>query len=63
MHYYAAAGIAWYLLIDQKTTEMQLFRLAGDTYVEHSTARPGEILRLREPVVVNLDPAELSLPA
>ena len=63
MHYYAAAGIQWYLLIDQKTTEMQLFRLAGDTYVEHSTARPGGVLRLREPVVVNLDPAELALPA
>ncbi|MEU4237981.1 Uma2 family endonuclease [Actinoplanes sp. NPDC026619] len=62
MHYYAAAGIPWYLLIDQKTTAMHLYRLANGTYVEHSTARKGEVLRLSEPVVAVLDPKELALP-
>lgn len=61
MHYYASAGIEWYLLVDPRARELYLYRLAGDTYVEHAVSKAGEILRLTEPVVATLDP-ELLLP-
>jgi Uma2 family endonuclease len=34
--YYAAAGIPWYLLVDQETGARHLYQLTGDHYTEHS---------------------------
>lgn len=59
MHYYAVAGIPWYLLVDPEPTTLTLFRLDGDQYVTHGTAGPGEVLRLSEPVAVEIDPSAL----
>lgn len=59
MHYYAAAGIAWYLLVEQETGTLHLYRLAGEHYVEQSVTRPGEVLHLSEPVRVDLEPTSL----
>jgi Uma2 family endonuclease len=58
-HYYAEAGIPWYLLVDPKTGELRLYQLSGETYIDHSVAQVGEVLRLTDPVVVSIDPAEL----
>jgi len=62
MHYYATAGIPWYLLIEQDTGALRLHELDGATYVERSVTRVGEVLRLTEPVVATIDPAELLPP-
>lgn len=59
MHYYAAAGIEWYLLVEQDTATLHLYRLDGDRYVEHGVARPGETLVMTEPVAAVLEPAAL----
>lgn len=59
MHYYAEAGIPWYLLVDHKTAALRLYRLAGDRYVEHASAEAGEVLRLWEPVAVAIRPEDL----
>ena len=50
MHYYAAAGIPWYLLVEQETGTLHLYRLDGDSYLEHSVTKPGDVLTLTEPV-------------
>ncbi|MFC7527860.1 Uma2 family endonuclease [Actinoplanes sp. GCM10030250] len=63
MHYYAAAGIPWYLLVDPNTGTLQLFELVGEIYKEHSAGTPGVPLRLSDPVVVSIDPAELLPPS
>ena len=62
MHYYAAAGIRWYLLVEQETTTVHLYELAADTYVEAASARPGESLKLKAPVIVTINPEDLSPP-
>jgi Uma2 family endonuclease len=62
MHYYATAAIPVYLLVDPKARTFSLYRLDGDHYVEESVCGPGEVLRLSEPVVATLDPAELLPP-
>jgi Uma2 family endonuclease len=62
MHYYAAAGIAWYLLVDPRARSLHLYRLAENTYVEHAACKEGEILRLTDPFVATLDPAMLLPP-
>jgi Uma2 family endonuclease len=59
MHYYATAGIGWYLLVEQETATLHLYRLDGGTYREHSVTQVGQILRMIEPVVVDIDPAQL----
>ncbi|BCJ60369.1 Uma2 family endonuclease [Micromonospora endophytica] len=41
MHYYATAGIQWYLLIDQVTGTLHLYRKHFNHYVEESVAKPG----------------------
>ena len=63
MHYYAAAGIPRYLLVEQQTGTLRLFELAGDKYVEAQTAKAGEVLRLTEPVAVDLVPEDLLPPS
>jgi len=59
MHYYAEAGIPWYLLVDQDPIMLRLFRLDGDKYLEHATATSGELLRLTDPILVDIDPIDL----
>ncbi|GLH98062.1 hypothetical protein Pa4123_33370 [Phytohabitans aurantiacus] len=59
MHYYAEAGIPWYLLVEHKTATLRLFRLDGRTYAPHAVAEPGEVLRLGEPVAVTIRPEDL----
>jgi Uma2 family endonuclease len=59
MHFYAAAGIPWYLLVEQDTGSLHLHRLSGAHYVEHSVTKPGAILRLTEPVSAEIDPERL----
>jgi Uma2 family endonuclease len=61
MHYYAAAGIAWYLLVEQQTGALHLYELLGEHYVERSVTNPGETLHLSAPVTADLTP-ELLLP-
>jgi Uma2 family endonuclease len=65
MHYYAEAGIPFYLLAEpQPELTLQLFRLVEGKYVPDGEGRPGRPLRLTEPVVAELDPAALQrLPA
>ena len=62
MHYYAAAGIAWYLLVDPHARSLHLYRLTETSYVEHAVSKEGEMLRLTQPVVATLDPAVLLPP-
>lgn len=57
--YYAEAGIPWYLLVEHETATVHLYRLDGDKYVEHATAKPGAILHLTEPVTAEIDPEAL----
>jgi Uma2 family endonuclease len=59
MHYYAAAGIPWYLIADPLNGVFQLNRLVGETYATYSVVQDGEILQLTEPVVAAIDLAEL----
>jgi Uma2 family endonuclease len=63
MHYYAAASIPWYLLVEQDTATLRLFRLTGDRYVEHAVADVGQVLELTDPVTVTVDPRNLLPPA
>ncbi|MFC7275614.1 Uma2 family endonuclease [Paractinoplanes rhizophilus] len=62
MHYYADAGIPWYLLIDTKARALHLYRLDGDKYLEEAACEAGDVLRLTEPVAVAIDTAELFPP-
>ncbi|SCF13212.1 Uma2 family endonuclease [Micromonospora mirobrigensis] len=59
MHYYAAAGIEWYLLVDQETRMMHLYQRQGAHYVERSVTKPGEVLELTEPVRATIRPEDL----
>jgi Uma2 family endonuclease len=62
MHYYAAAGIPWYLLVEQETGALHLYRLAGDHYAEQSVTRAGQVLHLKEPVEATIVPEDLLPP-
>ncbi|MEO3743780.1 Uma2 family endonuclease [Plantactinospora sp. B5E13] len=62
MHYYATAAIPWYLLVEQDTGTLRLHRLDGAHYVEHAIVKPGEVLRLTEPVTAEIRPEELLPP-
>lgn len=59
MHYYAVTGIPWYLLVEQDTGALHLYRLRGSHHVEESVTKPGDVLRLTEPVDAEIDPAGL----
>jgi Uma2 family endonuclease len=62
MHYYAAAGIPWYLLVEQESGALHLHELVGNHYVERSATRPGEVLHLHEPLIADLMPEDLLPP-
>ncbi len=59
MHYYADAGLEWYLLVEPDGDEigLRLLRLDGDHYTQHAA---GGVLTLTEPVAVTIDPADLA---
>ncbi|MFI2661247.1 Uma2 family endonuclease [Micromonospora carbonacea] len=59
MHYYAAAGIPWYLLIEQQSGTLHLYRRQGGHYIEQSVATVGEVLELVEPVRAKIRPEDL----
>lgn len=59
MHYYAAAGIEWYLLVEQDSLVLHLYRRQGSHYVEHSSAAPGGVLELTGPVRATIRPETL----
>jgi Uma2 family endonuclease len=44
MQLYAAAGLPWYLLVDQEPLAAALYRLSDTHYVEHARAAAGESL-------------------
>lgn len=58
---YAAAGIGWYLRVEQPQdlVELHLERLAGDHYVSHAIASPGQELTADEPFSFRLEVASL----
>jgi len=62
MHHYAVAGIPWYLLVEQETGALNLYRLVGSHYVEQSMTHPGTLLRLKEPVEATIAPEDLLPP-
>ncbi|MFG3696841.1 Uma2 family endonuclease [Micromonospora sp. NPDC047620] len=59
MHYYAAAGIDWYLLVEQETGGLRLYRRQGRHYVEQSATKRGETLELADPVRATIRPEQL----
>ncbi|MEV0562126.1 Uma2 family endonuclease [Dactylosporangium sp. NPDC050588] len=59
LHFYAAAGIQWYLLVEQEPLRLRLLRLAGEHYVEHTAVGGGEVLDVREPFPFRIDTASL----
>jgi Uma2 family endonuclease len=60
MHYYAKAGIPWYLLVDtDPEIVLTLYRAEGDKYIAVAGGVPGERITLTEPVRITLDPADL----
>ncbi|WBC02229.1 MULTISPECIES: Uma2 family endonuclease [unclassified Micromonospora] len=59
MHYYAAAGIEWYLLVEQETGTLHLHRRQGRHYREVSVTKPGSVLELTEPVQATIRPEDL----
>jgi Uma2 family endonuclease len=62
MHHYAVAGVPWYLLVEQETGALHLYRLVGDRYKEQSVTRAGEALELAEPVKATISPTDLLPP-
>ncbi|MFG3301130.1 Uma2 family endonuclease [Micromonospora chersina] len=61
MHYYAAADIEWYLLAEQETGTLHLYRRHGRHYREESVTKPGAVLELElaEPVRATIRPEGL----
>ena len=62
MHLYAAAGIAWYLLVEPGSAEdvvVRLHRLEGTHYIEESVAKGEEVLEFSEPFPVRFKPRSL----
>ena len=58
-HCYSAAGIDWYLLLDQETLTMHLYQRQGAHYAERSVTRAGEVCHLTEPIRATIRPEEL----
>ncbi|GGM45194.1 hypothetical protein GCM10011608_32440 [Micromonospora sonchi] len=59
MHYYAAAGIEWYLLVEQGAGELRLYRRQFGHYKEAQAVKRGEVLELRSPVRATIRPEDL----
>lgn len=55
--FYAAAGIKWYLLVEQESSDsltLRLNRLDGSHYIEERAAKTGERLASEEPFRIDL---------
>jgi len=63
MHYYAAAGIPWYLLVEQETATLSLYKISGDKYLQHSVTKAGQLLQLEEPLRATIAPEDLLPPS
>jgi hypothetical protein len=48
-----------YLALGETPDRLHLHRLEGRHYVEHSVTKPGDTLRLTEPVVAEISPEAL----
>lgn len=59
MHRYAEACIPWCLLVEPDPLRLQLYRLDDRKYLLDQDVGPGDMLRLVDPLRVDLDPAEL----
>lgn len=64
MHFYAAARIGWYLLVEPDMTDyesvtLRLFRLQGEHYLEHAIAKHGEVLRSDLPFPLEISTEDL----
>ncbi|GIJ66046.1 Uma2 family endonuclease [Virgisporangium ochraceum] len=62
MQLYAAAGIEWYLLVEQDSSDsltLRLNRLDGSHYIEDRVAKTGESLASSEPFQIDLDTRSL----
>lgn len=62
--FYSAARIPWYLLVepgfgDYESVTLQLFRLEGQAYAEHATAKRGETLISDLPFPIAIDTEDL----
>jgi Uma2 family endonuclease len=58
---YAAAGIGWYLRVEQPqdSVELHLQKLDGDHYVPHLVASPGQALASEEPFSLRIEVTSL----
>jgi Uma2 family endonuclease len=58
---YAAAGIRWYLRVEQPqdSVELHFQRLDGDHYVPHVVAGPGQVLASDDPFAFQVEVASL----
>ncbi|MEV4515734.1 hypothetical protein AB0K00_43120 [Dactylosporangium sp. NPDC049525] len=57
LHFYAAAGIGWYLLVEQEPLTLRPLRLDGEHYVEHAVVGAGGVLEGEEPFPFRVDTA------
>nr|BFE67943.1 hypothetical protein GCM10020092_012440 [Actinoplanes digitatis] len=63
MHYYAVAGLPWYLLVEPETRTIRLFELVSGHYKEQSVTGEGAVLHLNEPLDAVVSPTDLLPPA
>ncbi len=64
MHFYAAARIEWYLLVEPDMREyesvrLRLFRLTGEHFIEHAAAEHGETLISDSPFPIEISTVDL----
>jgi Uma2 family endonuclease len=57
-HYYAAAGIAQYWLVDHTARTLTVLELDGDTYRETALVEPGTTWKTDQPFALMIDPAD-----
>jgi Uma2 family endonuclease len=63
VHYYSAAAIPWYLIVDQDSATLRVCELDGDHYRERSVTTVGQTLHLGDPFGADIAPADLLPPA